>query len=544
MSLDEDTGGDADADSDSDADVDSDSDTDSDSDSDGDSDTWPNGDTAPDGYGDVIEACWLVKIGGESDWEGGENISKMIAFLDGSSVVGGNFPVEITLGQGEPNETTLVAENEYDPFMVRFDADGYLVWAVKLDGAMNEDDYHCVNIDDLAAAPDGGFAMVGELKGTAVFGEGEPNETILTPYGNADVFLARYAADGTLVWARNDGGLGNLQGSKIAVLANGSFVVTGGVDEVVTFGLGEEHETTVDPGPTDSARFVARFYSDGLLAWAHTLCDNCGNQGTITAHPTVGMFYVGGHYQEQTAVGIDLPNETTLVSAGLGETADWVEPCGLFIAAYGMDEQLLWVATMEGNRADGGQPENIAFFDDGSFVIGGTFNADLGFDVGGPNETILHATHDTVDFVTAMFAARFTEDGEFVWALGSESGLGNLATYISAVGLSGERFAITGMFKGAVNFGLGEPADTWLVSASEFEPFAAVYTGEGDLEWVARTATGWDEGGMTHSAGLADDTMLMAGIFKGTTEFLIGDDLWESVDSIGGHDGYLLHVCP
>ena len=143
-----------------------------------------------------------------------------------------------------------------------------------------------------------------------------------------------------------------------------------------------------------------------------------------------------------------------------------------------------------------------------------------------------------------MFAARYTEDGEFLWALGSASGLTSFAARVSPLALSESSFAMTGIFGGAVNFGLGEPADTWLVSASEYEPFAAVYGMDGGLEWVARTATGWDEGILAPSAGLTDGTLLMSGGFKGTTEFLVGDDDWDSVASLGGFDGFLLHVCP
>ena len=42
--------------------------------------------------------------------------------------------------------------------------------------------------------------------GTATFGAGEANETVLTAAGGPDVFVAKYARDGTLLWATSASG--------------------------------------------------------------------------------------------------------------------------------------------------------------------------------------------------------------------------------------------------------------------------------------------------------------------------------------------------
>lgn len=63
--------------------------------------------------------------------------------------------------------------------------------------------------------PDGSAIVTGffghtdsglHLGGSATFGDGEPNETTFTSDGSDDVFLAKYASDGMLVWAKRAGG--------------------------------------------------------------------------------------------------------------------------------------------------------------------------------------------------------------------------------------------------------------------------------------------------------------------------------------------------
>ena len=97
------------------------------------------------------------------------------------------------------------------------------------------------------------------VKGTATFGQGEPRETALSSTGNRDVFVARYAADGTLVWAKRAGGAGTGYGVSATTLFDDSVVVTGSFSGSVTLGPGERNETSLTSAG-DSDVFAARFY--------------------------------------------------------------------------------------------------------------------------------------------------------------------------------------------------------------------------------------------------------------------------------------------
>ena len=72
-----------------------------------------------------------------------------------------------------------------------------------------------------------GALVTGTFFGTATFGPGEAGATPLTDTGNGDLFLARYGADGTLLWAKRAGGAGRVLGSGVAALPDGGALVTG-----------------------------------------------------------------------------------------------------------------------------------------------------------------------------------------------------------------------------------------------------------------------------------------------------------------------------
>ena len=54
---------------------------------------------------------------------------------------------------------------------------------------------------DLAVDGSGNTYVTGEFRTTSVFAGGEAGETTLTSDGDSDMFVAKYAVDGDLIWA-------------------------------------------------------------------------------------------------------------------------------------------------------------------------------------------------------------------------------------------------------------------------------------------------------------------------------------------------------
>jgi hypothetical protein len=93
---------------------------------------------------------------------------------------------------GGANETLLESNGSSDVFVAKYNPDGTLVWAVSAGGADGDGG------DVVALTPDNQVFVTGVFKGPAVFGAGDPNETVLNTDDTFDLYIVKYNPDGTL----------------------------------------------------------------------------------------------------------------------------------------------------------------------------------------------------------------------------------------------------------------------------------------------------------------------------------------------------------
>ena len=176
----------------------------------------------------------------------------------------GQLEGSATFGPGEPNQADLNSTaSGRIIFIARYKPDGTLAWVKYSEGTL---DYN--HILGITALNDNSIVVIGLFNNTAIFGQGEQNETTMTSAGNQDMFIARYNPDGTLAWVKSAGdGMDNAFMIGLTALSDNSTVVTGMFSGSCTFGAGEQNETVLtSTGNQDM--FIARYTSDGTLAWA------------------------------------------------------------------------------------------------------------------------------------------------------------------------------------------------------------------------------------------------------------------------------------
>ena len=343
------------------------------------------------GYLDIFVArynpdstlAWAKRAGGTAS-EGSNGITTL---SDDSIVVTGSFTGSVTFGEGEANETVLESYEESDIFVARYNPDGTLAWAKRAGGT--NDDYGF----GITTLSDDSTVVTGVLEGSATFGEGEANETVLVSDGDYDIFVARYNPDGTLAWAKRAGGTDQYdEGIGITTLSDDSTVVTGRFMDSATFGEGEANETVLESDGGWGDIFVARYNPDGTLAWVKSAGGTYHENGygitTLSDDSTVvtGYFWVTAKFGEGDA------NETVLVSHGFAD---------IYVARYNPDGTLIWVKRAGGWHWDGGR--GITTLSDDSTVVTGTFGSTATFGEGEPNETVLVSDGD-FDIFVARFA--------------------------------------------------------------------------------------------------------------------------------------------
>ncbi len=144
-----------------------------------------------DGSGDIFIAkyntdgtiAWAKRAGGTSSDSG----NAITSLSDNSIFVTGQFEGSTTFGWGEFNQTILTSAGYADFFIARYNSDGTIAWAKRAGGSLIDTGF------GITILLDNSIVTTGYFGGSATFGDGEPNQTVLTSAGNTDIYIARFA---------------------------------------------------------------------------------------------------------------------------------------------------------------------------------------------------------------------------------------------------------------------------------------------------------------------------------------------------------------
>ncbi|MDI1437107.1 hypothetical protein [Polyangium sorediatum] len=256
------------------------------------------------------------------------------ASADGGFFVLGTFSGTATWGYGEPNETTMTSAGGNDAFLARYTSDGMLAWVQQAGGAGQDCSDTLTTMCTLSAAADGGALIAGNFVGSAVFGQGQPGSiTLVSDWGldptgqwapTGDAFIARYAADGVLAWAKRAGGPAYREGVNTLVgTLDGGAVVAGicggdlwGQQNEMIFGSGEPNPKTISCASTGDV-FVVRYDSNGSPSWVTRVASGAsGDSATEILLASDDTTLLTGGYFNTMTFGPGELQETTLKDGG------------------------------------------------------------------------------------------------------------------------------------------------------------------------------------------------------------------------------------
>jgi len=461
---------------------------------------------------------WAKRAGGTK----GDYGNAITTLSDDSTVVTGVFGYpsggSATFGPGEPNETVLTSAGFYDIFIAKYNPNGTLAWAKRAGGSSIDEGRGITTLSDNI------IVVTGRFSESATFGLGEPNQTVLTSFGDYDVFIARYNPDGTLVWAKRAGGSSSDGGYGITALSDNSTVVTGCFDGSATFGPSEPNEKVLTSAGSFDI-FIAHYNPDGTLAWAKRAGGPSSDYGrgitTLSDNSTV----VTGCFEGTTTFGPGEPNEKVLWSVG--------DP-DIFIARYNPDGTLAWAKRAGGLGYD--ESLGIKMLSDNSTVVTGWFKGSATFGPGEPNETVLPGGND-------FFIARYNPNGTLAWAKSAVREDYNEDIGYGITTLSDDSTVVTGYFQSSVTFGPGEINQTVLTSAGYRDIFIARYNPDGTLS-RAKRAGGDDEDWGCGITTLSDNSTVVIGCFNGSAKFGLGEPDETILISAGGSDIFIARFLP
>ena len=301
--------------------------------------------------------------------------------------------------------------------------------------------------------------------------------------------------------------------------------MTGNVGGNGTFGAGQSNETVLEL----YAVYVARYASDGTLAWAVSARTDGGlgdGPRSISASPD-GSSFITGWFSGTMTFGEGEPNETAL--AGLDPYCQ-----DMYIAHYNPDGDLDW-ATMAVNE------ESISGFGisavgDGSVLMTGNFEGTATF---APGETEEQEIVTESEELGAMFIAKYNELGHLSWVKKIDNALGSVTAFDDG------SFLLTGYVLNKATFGMGdEPKKTCDPTEGRWGGFVAGYKHNGSLSWAQCLC--WPEGQAAGAdiALLQDGSFLVAGGFSGEITFWPEDSKSTSLVSEGDSDIFIVKIDP
>jgi hypothetical protein len=200
--------------------------------------------------------------------------------------------------------------------------------------------------------------VTGFFDGSAVFGDGETNETTLVSAGGSgDLFVAKYHPNGQLVWAKQAGGTEFEIAFGIALDGSGNSTLTGRFRGSALFGDAEANETTLVSTGNDDV-FVAKYDPSGQLVWATRAGGTSSDSGVAVAVDGDGASAVTGSFLGSAVFGDGEANETTLV--GAGGFAD------IFVAKFSSDTDGDGIRDPEDNCLADANPDQADLDGDGA----------------------------------------------------------------------------------------------------------------------------------------------------------------------------------
>ena len=297
----------------------------------------------------------------------------------------------------------------------------------------------------------GNVYATGSFQGTVNFGGGN-----LVSAGERDVFLVKYAPDGTHIWSKRFGDADVDIVDAIAVDGSGNVVIAGEFRGAINFGGG----SAVSAGLSDM--FVAAFNASGTFRWNRFAGSTVQDYARAVTIDSDGNVIVTGGFQNTVDFG-----GGGLASAGQVD---------MFLVRYDNNGTHQWSQRFGGTGSDVGI--ELATDTNGDIVLGGIFSNTVNF--GGGNLT----SAGQLDIVLA----RYDASGGHLWS-NAWGGTGTESMEGVSVGPSGD-ICITGAFSNTVDFGGGA-----LVSAGSLDIIVAGYTSAGAHLWSRRFGNTSDDRG-------------------------------------------------
>jgi F5/8 type C domain/Beta-propeller repeat/Fibronectin type III domain len=425
------------------------------------------------------------------------DVGQAVAFDSGGNLyMTGYF--QGTVNFGGTCGTLSSNSSSADILLAKYSATGTCLWAKDF-GGTNTDQGNSVAVDS-----SGNVIVTGYFIGTANFGGGS-----VTGLAGYNIFVAKYASDGTYQWAKTFGdttvgGSGYAIAYGVAVDTSGNVAITGRFADTIDFGGGS---ITAASGGYRNV-FVAEFNSAGGHQWSKGFSTPVDDYAWGIDMDGGGNVLITGQFKNTIDFGCG-----SLTSAGGYD---------VFVAKFSSSGSCSWSKRF-GDASDQ-VGTGVAVDSSGNVYLTGYFQGTVNF---GGSDIVGYCCQNNI------YLAKLSSAGNHLWS--KKFGVASESKGYSIATDSSNNVAITGVYSGNVDFGGGPISGSSLYT----NVFVAKYDSNGNYLSANGfvTTTGGSQG-----SGVAMDgsgNIGMTGYFLNSIDFGQG-----TLTSTGALDGFLVKRGP
>lgn len=344
-------------------------------------------------------------------------------------------------------------------------------------------------------------------------------QSVLTPVGSYDGFIAKYNVFGELQWARRIGGLNEEQVNGM-VVSGGIIYVCGNFTGTATFNAPNTSPQLTSSGGSDI--FIARYSaSDGQVFTPYRIGGSNNEEGIGIKSDASGNIYLHG-ILASASVNFSLLSGSTLLSSSGGNDG--------FIAKYDGSLALQWARVYGGGIGTNDVLHDIDIDQNGFVYAAGEFGGTSNF-----NNGVSLATTGLAD----GFVIKLNSSGNTLW--GRRIGGASSNDIIRGLKLDGKgSLYMGGTFAGTnINLNPNGTAINFTTQGGIDGFIAKLDTNVATATWIRQLGgTGADL-----VLSIAVDTLSQvyaSGSFTGTAAFPVGST--STLTGVGGEDAFFIKV--
>lgn len=381
----------------------------------------------------------------------------------------------------------LTSAGDEDIFITKLDAAGKLVWAVQIGGS-NNDIGLSITVDNK-----GDVLVTGSFEGTVDFDPGS-GTTNFTAAGYEDVFVCKLNSSGSLVWARQMGGILPDIGNGIVTDSRGNVYSTGIFSGSADFNPGTSTYTLTSGGSI--SLYISKLSPAGNFVWAKSIGGSANTISTKLALDGKGNVFTTGYFE--STVDFD-PGISTfnMTAKAIGDA---------FVMKLDSFGNFYWARQFSGNKTNG---LGIAIDPSGNVYTAGAFFDTCDFDPGANTKNLISNGNQDA------YVSKLDASGNFVWAKTFGGSSDDLAYGIAA---DATGVYTTGAFYIGCDFDPGPNTYTMTTSGGS-DIFISKLSASGNFVWAKQIGgTGFDNRGYDIKVD-SKRNLYSTGFFNDTADF-------------------------